>query len=112
MKRSKKVDLTIVTLLAASFSAACSQNPEMKHCVDQNGVVVDDSQCANQSGFSSGHFIPYRWYYGGTGIFSPGSRISGGSYTPSTGHVYSSPSTVSRGGFGSVGRGSTSSVGA
>lgn len=109
MKRSKTVDLTILALLAASFGTACAKDPELKHCVDQNGVVVDDSQCTNQATYGhGGNIIPFRWYYGGTGIFSPGSRISGGSFTPSAGHVYSSPSTVSRGGFGSIGHGTSS----
>lgn len=111
MKRSKKIDLTIVTLLAASFSAACAQDPDLKHCVDPNGVVVDDSQCQNQGGPVIPGRIPFHWYYGGSRIFTPGSRVSGGSYTPSSGHVYSTPSTVSRGGFGSIGRGSFSSAG-
>lgn len=107
MKRSKKIDLTILTLLAASFGTACANDPEMKHCVDQNGVVVDESQCANQAVGHGGAIMPFRWYYGG-GLFTPGARVSGGSFTPSAGHVYSAPSTVSRGGFGSIGRGTSS----
>lgn len=108
MKRSKKIDLTIITLLAASFSAACNNNDDVKHCVDQNGVVVPESQCLNQGGGLGGHVMPFRWYYGGGRLFSPGSRISGGSYTPAASHSYSLPSTVSRGGFGTIGHSSSS----
>jgi hypothetical protein len=49
----------------------------------------------------------YHWYYGGTRtVWTPGTRVSGGSYTPTVGKTYVGPSTISRGGFGGIGRGS------
>jgi len=114
MKRSKKVDLTIVTLLAASFTAACNDGFDynnIKHCVDENGVVVPDAQCNGVGGGGNGTHVPFRWYYGGGRVFTPGTRVTGGSYVPSSGHTYSTPSTVTRGGFGSTGRSSFASAG-
>jgi uncharacterized protein YgiB involved in biofilm formation len=119
MKRSKKIDLTIITILAASFIAGCNRNGaydddgnyvgDVKHCVDQNGTVVPESQCTQANGGGIGGHIPFRWYYGGSRVYSPGMRIGGGgSYSPMSGSSYTTPSAVSRGGFGSTGRSSSS----
>jgi hypothetical protein len=81
---------------------ACRQ-PEMKRCVDEHGVVVDDSLCATQPRPNpvGGYYpIPYRYYYGGYGGFGPGSMVSGGGYAPMSGHAYAS--STERGGFGST----------
>lgn len=114
MKRSNKVDLTIVTLLAASFTAGCNDGFDynnIKHCVDENGVVVPDAQCNNVGGGSNMGHVPFRWYYGGGRVFTPGTRVTGGSYVPAPGRTYSAPSTVTRSGFGSTGRSATVSAG-
>lgn len=119
----RKTRSITLTLLAAIAAAACDENQtatqeNIKHCVDENGVVQDESNCANvpeshdggtpvdpQHPHNGGHFF---WYYGGVSSpRSPGTRIttgSGGSYTPSPGVKYSPPS-ISKGGFGSTGHG-------
>lgn len=132
LRRSKNVSLV---LLAAIAAAACDENKaqeEIKHCVDENGVVQEDSKChdapvqpptgsdggqpAPHSGGGGGHFF---WYYGGTRTpVAPGGRVGGGSYAPSPGRTYSSPSSgggsrggstsspsIGRGGFGGTGAG-------
>lgn len=116
MKQSTTLNLVFINVLAASI-LACTPEPENKQCVDTNGNVVNESNCAaNNSNF--------RWYYGG-GLFNHGSHVSGGRFIPLPGHYYSSPSqrsssgsslwggsshgtstpSVSRGGFGSSGHG-------
>lgn len=116
LKRSKEITLTILVAIAA---AACKDDMDSKHCVDENGVVQDDSNCTNSpetldgeapmQSDGDGGLIPrhaggghFFWYYGGMRTASPGTRISGGSYTPSPGRSYSAPS-ISKGGFGSFG---------
>lgn len=123
MKRSRVVTLTI--LLAIIASACEEKQNDLKHCVDENGVVVEEKHCENASDAAppygppqssdggthstgtrsggGGHF----WYFGGhSAPVAPGGKVSGGSYTPSTGKSYSPPSVgVSRGGFGSTGAG-------
>lgn len=112
-------------MLAALAAAACDeQQTELKHCVDENGVVQDESNCTNQDGGTpvsgnpthpgstgGGHFF---WYYGGSSTpVTRGTRITGGSYTPSPGRSYSPPSvhgggsgpSIGRGGFGGTGAG-------
>jgi hypothetical protein len=114
---------------------------EAKHCVDDTDTVVDESNCGefDAGGLEQaqddagkpmvdnvGHpvyvhhggggfiFIPHtRWYYGGGGgtVYSPGTRVSGGSYTPTPGRSYSPPSTISRGGFGSSSKGFSAGAG-
>jgi hypothetical protein len=119
MKKSK-----IITLgLLASTALACDDpSTEVRHCVDNDGVVVDEAQCSPLDGgentlddagvpiivpHASTPHIYYRWYYGGyREPLIPGTRIiitNGGSFRPSVGHIYSSPSTFSRGGFGETG---------
>lgn len=113
MKSSKSVQFTALTAIAALIVTACGQDPSVQHCVDDKGVVVDDSQCAR-----GGSGNPFRWYYVPR-LFNLGSRVSGGSYTrsPSTSYVprssaissghysgSSKSSAVSRGGLGSSGK--------
>jgi len=102
MKHSKTINLIFINALAASI-LGCSSSEEVKHCVDENGVVIDESNCDQGNPHYSPHF---RWYYGG-GLFNRGSRVSGGGYHPLSGHSYSSPShgssSITRGGFGSLG---------
>ena len=101
MKRSAHVTAPLLAATAFALLTACKQK-EMQRCVDENGVVVDNSLCglpqqpvSNQSGY-----IPhiYRYYYGGWGNYDLGTHVGGGSYVPLGGHSYG---TVSRGGFGS-----------
>ena len=142
MKRSSNaIRLLIIPALAL---AACeekdcsptvsSETPvEIKHCVDSDGVVMDEAHCKelheidggevddagnpifvehdNPPPNDDGTYHPrpvhiYHWYYGGTNqVLVPGTRVSGGTFTPRSGVSYSSPSVVSRGGFGTIGRG-------
>jgi hypothetical protein len=134
MKKSKLVALSLLAI--ASLAMGCDDdqsNEEVKHCVNPDGVVVDESLCNGlgtedggvvQSTDDAGNvvYVPrtyvygpnpiifYRWYYGGgyTRPLMPGTRIitngnGYGRFTPIVGHSYSSPSVFSRGGFGSTG---------
>jgi hypothetical protein len=77
----------------------------MQRCVDEHNVVVDDGLCGSQPG-QQGKIADrplggvYRYYYGGTGTYYPGSVAAGGGYAPMPGASYA----TSRGGF-SYGRG-------
>jgi hypothetical protein len=105
MKRSTNVAAPLLASAALAFLAGCRQQ-QMKRCVDDHNVVVDDSLCETQQHQPQQHpaggiypvFIPYHYYYGGFGGFSRGSVVSGGSITPRAGASYS----TSRGGFGST----------
>jgi hypothetical protein len=108
MRRSSYVAAPLLASAALALLTACRKQ-EMQRCVDENGVVVPDSDCRNQPleqhnggtyyhPFGGGGY--YRWYYGGLGGFAAGSRVSGGGYRAMPGHAYSS--TTSRGGFGST----------
>jgi hypothetical protein len=105
MKRSVNVTLTILTAIALS---ACDDQ-DTKHCVDENGVVQDETNCnpiGSDGGVNPVYHPGFRWYYGGNsgGIWTPGTRVSGGSYTPAP-HVDYSPPSIGRGGFGGTGEG-------
>lgn len=134
LKRSREVNLTILLTIIASITAGCDEPKppaeDLKHCVDSNGIVVEEEKCkdspsgpaaasspsgdggtssssTHHSGGGGGHF----WYYGGAGTpLSPGARATGGSSTPSVGKSYSTPS-VSRGGFGATGGGHAGGAG-
>lgn len=105
-KQSLAVPLTIVLGVAAG---ACDDPAQ---CTDANGTVVDDENCVNHPGQYDDAGTPIRsgssgffWYYGGRS-FSPGSRVSGGSWHPSPGRSYSSPNGYSWGGSSpGIGRG-------
>jgi len=131
-RRTKNISLV---MLAAIAAAACDEhqsqttppNEDLKHCVDENGVVQDEEKCkdapeshpmgpdggpiaSHPSSGGGGHFF---WYYGGSGTpIARGSRVSGGSYTPSTGRSYSPPSTHGGGSSPSIGRGGFGGTGA
>ena len=82
--------------------SGCKQE-QMKRCVDERNVVVDDSFCENQPGQqnNNNYYHPpgiglFRWYYGGTGNYYPGSFATGGGFAPVSGYSYA----TSRGGFG------------
>jgi hypothetical protein len=103
MKRSTHVAAPLLASAALAMLAGCKQM-QMKRCVDEHNVVVDDSFCENQPGQQDNNYYHpppgmgfFRWYYGGTGTYYPGSIVSGGGYAPAAGYSYA----TSRGGFGS-----------
>jgi hypothetical protein len=114
MRRSTQVTAPLLAAAALSMLTGC-RKPDMQRCVDEQNNVVDNSFCKhlpNQQQRSDGHggFIPffpmYRYYYGGSGSYTPGTRADGGSYTPTAGRSY-----TTRGGFGSFFGGNEGSSG-
>ena len=123
LRRTKNISLVMLAAIAAtacdeSKTEAPNPTDDLKHCVDENGVVQDEEKCkdaplnpptgsdggpAHHSGGGGGHFF---WYYGGTHT-APGGRVGGGSYAPTPGKSYSPPS-IGRGGFGATGAGHAS----
>ena len=109
MKRSQRIVLGMVPIVAASFLAGC-KDPQRKACVDPNGVVVPDANCATApatgtAGSAGGHGVypgvyPYHWYWYRGGGPVVGTRAPGGG-------SYTAPATT-RGGFGSSAAGNTS----
>ena len=100
MKRSTNVTAPLLASAALSLLAGCRHH-DMKRCVDDHNVVVDNSLCDAQQNQQQqqptpGGYFPYHYYYGGYGGFGRGSVASGGSTTPRAGASYS----TSRGGFG------------
>jgi hypothetical protein len=122
------VTVGIVALIAVGYSVAQPDEEIDAHCVDDSGVVVDDSNCATPAASGSYYggggfgFFPifiggggrqYHYNYGGNGTI--GQTVSGGTTTvPKDGtrvRTSSGSSTVTRGGLG-VSKSSTgSSVG-
>lgn len=92
MKRSKAVNLAVVPLLAAAFSACgTTQKEETAYCVDKNDEVVENRSC---DGNNSGFF----WFYGAGGL-NRGARVpAGGERINSTDRV----AVAQRGGFGAT----------
>lgn len=122
-KQSLAIPLTI--LLGVASGACDEEETNLKHCVDENNTVVDEDKCADAGAETvviddAGNRVVHHgssgflWYYGGSrSPLSPGSRVSGGGYTPSKGSSYSSPRGgsisspgISKGGFGGTGGGS------
>lgn len=93
MKRSKKVDLVVVPLLAAAFLSGCGGEKETAYCVDQNNVVTDNEYCdrADNPG--------YLWFFGAAGL-TRGSLAGAGERINST----DTAALAKRGGFGSSAR--------
>jgi hypothetical protein len=116
------VTVGVVALIAIGYRVAQPQEEIVARCVDDDGVVVDDSNCvtpaANSGYYGGGGFYPifigtggrqYHYNYGGTG--TTGQRVSGGTTAvPRDSARVTTPSgkTVSRGGLG-VSSGSSSS---
>lgn len=112
------VTVGVVALIAVGYAAAQPEEEIDAHCVDDAGVIVDDSNCTvpveNTTASSGGGgfaFFPiflgaggrqYHYNYGGTGTI--GQPVSGGTNTvPKDGtpvRTSSGSSTVSRGGLG------------
>lgn len=131
----RKTQIITLGILAAT-AIACDDPPtDVRHCVNEDGVVVDEDLChplddndagatittddagvpvVPHYGGTGGRILFYRWYYGGYSSPMPrGTRIINngvgiGSFRPDVGHSYSTPSNFGKGGFGSVGRGFSS----
>jgi hypothetical protein len=102
MKRSTHVAAPLLASAALSILTGCREQ-QMKRCVDDHNVVVDDSLCqaTQQQNPNNGYYgrpWPYRYYYGGSGGYSPGTVVTGGGYSAAPGVSYS----TARGGFGST----------
>lgn len=114
----------VVALIAAGYAVAQPDDEVQANCVDEAGVIVDDSNCATPApsgtyyGGGGFGFFPifiggggrqYHYNYGGTGTV--GQTVSGGTTTvPKDGtkvRTSSGSSTVTRGGLG-VSKSSTS----
>ncbi len=111
------VTVGVVALIAVGYAASQPDEEIEAHCVDDAGVVVDDSNCAvpaqNTTATGGGGFAffpiflgaggrQYHYNYGGTGTI--GQTVSGGTTTvPRDGtpvRTSSGSSTVTRGGLG------------
>jgi hypothetical protein len=125
------VTVGVVALIAVGYSVADPDDEVQAQCVDETGVIVEDSNCVTPAGsdgahYGGGGFYPifigtggrqYHYTYGGSGTV--GQRVQGGTttvpkgarVTTSSGRTIAGPSssgTVSRGGLG-VSGGSSSS---
>jgi hypothetical protein len=121
MKRSAMVKLGLTSAMAASLAGCAGSRQEAQRCVDQNGRVVEEKLCDNgdRERRSGGGmlFMPYRWYYGGTG-YALGALAAGGHDRPAPGTTpvrTSSPDFssggVTHGGFGATAGGEGSGGG-
>lgn len=125
------VTVGVVALIAVGYAVAQPDEEVQAQCVDEEGVIVDDSNCVTPAASSGTHygggFYPifiggggrqYHYTYGGSGNI--GERVQGGTttvpregtrVTTSSGRTVagsSGSSSVSRGGLG-VSGGSSSS---
>lgn len=123
------VTVGVVALIAVGYSVVQSDDDVQAQCVDEDGVIVDDSNCvtpaASGGTYYGGGFYPifiggggrqYHYTYGGSGTI--GQRVQGGTttvpkdgtrVTTSSGKTISSgSSSVSRGGLGVSGGKSSS----
>jgi hypothetical protein len=125
------VTVGVVALIAVGYSVVQSDDEVQAQCVDEEGVIVEDSNCVTPAASSGAHygggFYPifigvggrqYHYTYGGTGTV--GQRVQGGTTTvpkegtrvrTSSGRTVAGPSssdTVSRGGLGVSRSGSSS----
>lgn len=116
------VTVGVVALIAVGYSVAQPDDEVSAQCVGDDGVIVDDSNCATPATATTYHtgggFFPifigaggrqYHYTYGGSGAV--GQRVQGGTTTvppagtrvstsSGRGTVDSSRGTVSRGGLG------------
>jgi hypothetical protein len=136
MKKSKLVSLGLLTAVSLAVIACDDeqqppQNEEVKHCLNSDGLVVDESNCVvddkdaglvqatddagnviyvpqtyYHGGGGGGPVIFYRWYYGGSSrVVTPGTRliINGNGYGRFTPSPGHSYSTPSTFGRGGFG---------
>ncbi|MBX7144195.1 MAG: hypothetical protein K1X79_07070 [Oligoflexia bacterium] len=66
-----------------------------KGCVDENGTVVSDDKCKDDTPSNTVRHYPYRWHYGSRS-YHLGTSVVGGSFNPPA-------STTTRGIFGGHG---------
>jgi len=101
-----KRKLEITTAVAAAFAlSACERNDEwvarqdVRVCRDVNGARIDDLNC--DRGARAWYYIPR-----GGGVPPIGGALSGGSFAgrPGVSYVAADAASVTRGGFGSIGR--------
>jgi hypothetical protein len=127
------VTVGVVALIAVGYSVAQADDEVQAQCVDDDGVIVDDSNCVTPASSSGGYYggyhgggvypifiggggRQYHYTYGGSGTI--GQRVQGGTTTvPKEGtrvttssgkSVSSGSSSVSRGGLGVSGGKSSS----
>ncbi|MFD7296586.1 hypothetical protein ACFV9W_25135 [Streptomyces sp. NPDC059897] len=105
--RSGTVALGGVGLLAAALTACSSGSDVDKRCIDRNSYnagkgykIVSDKHCKSSSGSTGKSSVNGGWYYGGSK--KSGARVGGGSFSKPSG------GGVTRGGFGSGGKGGSS----
>jgi hypothetical protein len=129
MSRTKTINLTLTTALAATFLAGCGQreaewgddpgnyaDSDTAICVNEDGQRIDDDACDDDRRYGGGFAT---FIYLGRGGYIPyyGERARPGTYstTPRVGTVYgrapaaanmTRSAAVSRGGFGSSARSS------
>jgi hypothetical protein len=100
MKRSQRISLRLVPIVAAAFLAAC-ETPQRRTCVDQSGRVVADANCSAQPSPGTGRpggYYHWYWYRGSTPVM--GGRAPGGGTLSAPGY-----SATTRGGFGATAAG-------
>jgi hypothetical protein len=110
VKRSSQISLQLVPIVAAAFLSACGA-PQRRTCVDENGRVAADNNCAGQPPSGAGaswdtrprtgpssHYYHWYWYRGSSPVI--------GNYAPHGGS-FAGPSVsgTTRGGFGSTAAG-------
>lgn len=105
MKRSRAIQLTLVTSMA-SLLISCENRP-IRYCVDESQNVADDKNCEDANSHGAPYHL-YHWYYGGSrGPVSNGTHLSGGStVAPSDGFISRSAASggaSERGVFGDAG---------
>ncbi len=124
------VTVGVVALIAVGYSVAQPEEEVQAQCVDDSGVIVEDSNCVTPAAsttnyYGGGGFFPifiggggrqYHYNYGGSGGI--GQTVQGGTTTvPKDGTRVTTPSgktvagssSVSRGGLGVSGSGSSGS---
>ena len=106
MRRALQVRIAFMGAFALIAMQGCADST-YQHCVDENGLVVNDSNCEADAGtprpLSSGPVAHYRWWYGGQTAL--GRHVAGGSYVapPHGSGSVARASAVSRGIFGRPG---------
>jgi len=115
MRRTKRIKLRLVPVVAAMAMASGCDTPQPsvvvdQLCVDGQTRRVEDERCKeeDQQRQQSHSFVPfYHWYYITRGAntsmpnYAMGGVVSGGSHVaPAHSSGGSRPSSVSRGGFG------------
>jgi hypothetical protein len=92
MKKSKRVNLTLCTAVAAAAMSGCNRirEAQVQRCINDANVMVEDRNCETSpySGVAggSGSYGPrHRWVYGGNGGYAPGSVVYDAHDTPTDG---------------------------